>query len=115
EYTTTLTCARDSDGTTVTPVGTGLSRTITMPGGSVTCTWTNSKTTPLTIVKLSRVISDPFNGTTNPKAIPGAIVEYEIIVTNPAANPVDSDTVVVTDNLPAQVVFRAADLESPGS
>ena len=38
----------------------------------------------LTATKSSRVISDPFNGTTNPKMIPGAVVEYCIAVANGA-------------------------------
>ncbi|MCY0963744.1 hypothetical protein [Parathalassolituus penaei] len=36
----------------------------------------------LAIVKTSQVISDPINGTTNPKAIPGAVVEYSLEVQN---------------------------------
>ena len=36
----------------------------------------------LTATKTSRVISDPLNGTTNPKLIPGAVVEYCITVAN---------------------------------
>ena len=38
----------------------------------------------VSVAKTSTVISDPFNGTTNPKAIPGAVVEYCIVVTNAA-------------------------------
>lgn len=34
------------------------------------------------VTKTSIVISDPFSGTTNPKAIPGAVVEYRITATN---------------------------------
>lgn len=36
----------------------------------------------VTVAKTSTVISDPVNGTTNPKAVPGAIVEYCIVVSN---------------------------------
>lgn len=115
EYTVSLACTKDGDGTTVTPVGTGLSRTITMPAGSVTCTWTNSKSVPLTLVKIATVISDPVSGTSNPKAIPGAIVEYTIIVTNPATVATDTDTVIVTDALPQQVELSVADLLGAGS
>ncbi len=53
---------------------------------------------PPTITKLSTLISDPVNGTTNPKRIPGAIVEYTVLVTNPGTS-VASNTVVVTDAL----------------
>ncbi|MDQ2701449.1 MAG: hypothetical protein M3Y70_01235 [Pseudomonadota bacterium] len=115
EYTVTLACLKDIDSTTVTPVGTGLSRTITMPAGSVTCTWTNSKTVPLTVVKLVSAVSDQVNGTSNPKAIPGAIMEYQIIVTNPAAGPVDTDSVFLVDPVPDQLELRVADIGGTGS
>lgn len=36
----------------------------------------------VTVSKTSTVIADPVNGTTNPKAVPGAIVEYCIVVSN---------------------------------
>lgn len=114
-YTTTLACTKDSDGTTVSPSASGLSRTITMPAGSVTCTFTNSLTVPLTVVKLATVESDPVNGSSSPKAVPGAIVEYQIIVTNPAANPIDGNTVFITDPLPAQLELRVADIGGSGS
>ena len=115
QYTITLDCVRDSDATTVGTTGTGLSRSITMPPDSVTCTWTNSKSVPLTIVKLSTVHSDPVNGTVNPKAIPGAIIEYQIIVTNPSTAPTDAGSVVVRDAVPVHVDLRVADIGAPGS
>jgi uncharacterized repeat protein (TIGR01451 family)/fimbrial isopeptide formation D2 family protein len=114
-YTTTLACTKDSDGTTVTPTGTGLSRTITMPSGSVTCTFTNSKSVPLTVVKVATTLSDPVNGATNPKAIPGAIIEYQIIVTNPATTPVDVDAMYINDQVPASMDLRVVDIGGSGS
>lgn len=36
----------------------------------------------VTVAKTSTVISDPVNGTTDPMAIPGAVVEYCIVVSN---------------------------------
>lgn len=38
--------------------------------------------TSLIFLKSVQVISDPVNGTTNPKAIPGAVMEYTMTVTN---------------------------------
>ncbi len=38
--------------------------------------------TSLSVTKTSTVISDPVNGTSNPKAIPGAVVQYCLLVTN---------------------------------
>ena len=40
------------------------------------------KAAGLTAIKTSRVVSDPVNDTTDPKMIPGAVVEYCISVAN---------------------------------
>jgi uncharacterized repeat protein (TIGR01451 family) len=61
----------------------------------------------LTATKTSRVISDPFNGSTNPKMIPGAVVEYCIAVAN-AAGSATAGGISVTDNLPAETTYDAA-------
>jgi uncharacterized repeat protein (TIGR01451 family) len=54
--------------------------------------------------KGSCVVSDPVNGTTNPKRIPGAIVRYTVEVTNNSAT--DSATeVVVTDTLQGDLAY----------
>jgi uncharacterized repeat protein (TIGR01451 family) len=111
-YTVSLACTRTRDGIAVTVAGTGLSRTFSMPADSgVACTWTNAKSVPLTIVKLSKVYSDPVNGTNNPKAIPGSTIEYEITVLNPSAVATDSGSVSVTDPLPPQVAMVVTDFD----
>jgi uncharacterized repeat protein (TIGR01451 family) len=53
----------------------------------------------LSVQKTSAVISDPFNGTTNPKAIPGAVVEYTIVVSNTGATA--ATNVSISDLIPA--------------
>jgi uncharacterized repeat protein (TIGR01451 family) len=58
----------------------------------------------LTVAKLNRVISDPFNGATNPKMIPGATVEYCITVSN-AAGSATATNVSVSDTLPATTTY----------
>ncbi|QPQ55486.1 DUF11 domain-containing protein [Allosphingosinicella flava] len=58
----------------------------------------------LTVTKTSKVISDPVNSTTNPKMIPGAVVEYCIIVANAAGGTTATD-IVITDILPAQTAY----------
>lgn len=58
----------------------------------------------VTVTKASRVVSDPVNLTNNPKAIPGATVEYCIRVAN-AAGAATATDVNVTDNLPSDVTF----------
>tara|TARA_B100002049_G_C16072244_1_gene373375 strand:+ start:167 stop:1345 length:1179 start_codon:yes stop_codon:yes gene_type:complete len=57
--------------------------------------------TSLNVTKVSRVVSDPINGATNPKAIPGALVEYLISVTNTGKEPTDPNTLIVRDDAPA--------------
>jgi hypothetical protein len=61
----------------------------------------------LTATKTSRVISDPFNGTTNPKMIPGAIVEYCIAVAN-AANSATASAIAISDEVPTQTTYDPA-------
>lgn len=57
----------------------------------------------LTMAKASVVISDPVNGTTNPKAIPGAVVEYTVTITNNAAATGNATNVSISDSLAAMV------------
>jgi len=59
-------------------------------------------TATLTVVKTSVVDSDPF-GSANPKAVPGAIVEYTIDITNNGS--ASATTVEITDSIPANTVF----------
>ena len=54
----------------------------------------------ITVVKSSAVISDPLNGTTNPKRIPGAVIEYSIVVTNTVG--AQATNLTVTDSLTAE-------------
>ncbi|MFY7835721.1 MAG: hypothetical protein ACOVQ0_05510 [Novosphingobium sp.] len=62
-------------------------------------------TAALTVAKTSRIVSDPVNNTTNPKMIPGAVVEYCIAVTN-AAGASSASTIAVNDPLPATVTYE---------
>ena len=55
----------------------------------------------LVFLKAVAVFSDPSNGTTNPKNIPGAFVDYTLRVTNTGLGTVTLDTVVITDPIPA--------------
>ena len=57
----------------------------------------------LQVAKVQQLLSDPINGATSPFAIPGAYVEYTIVVTNQGPGPVDSDSLVITDPLPVGV------------
>ena len=50
------------------------------------------------------MISDPLNGTTNPKMIPGAVVEYCISVNN--AGGTAASAVDISDTLPATTTYE---------
>lgn len=58
----------------------------------------------LTLAKSVETFSDPVNGTTNPKAIPGAVMLYRVTVSNATDGTVDADTIEVSDVLPGQVM-----------
>lgn len=58
-----------------------------------------------TVVKSSSVISDPFNNTTNPKRVPGAVVEYSILLSNTGRGSPDSGKVIVTDVVPTNTIM----------
>ena len=63
----------------------------------------------LTLDRSVVVISDPVNGTTNPKAIPGALVRYSLVVTNdPTASEVASDA-VISDEIPDNTTYLFGD------
>jgi hypothetical protein len=64
----------------------------------------NALVPSITLLKSVTVISDPVSGTTNPKFIPGAVVQYTIIVSN-SGGPVDNNTTVVTDLIPAKTLL----------
>jgi uncharacterized repeat protein (TIGR01451 family) len=67
-------------------------------------------TTNLTIAKTSNVVSDPTNGTTDPKAIPGATMRYCILVTNNGSG--TATGINIADPLPASTTFVPGSLRS---
>lgn len=69
-------------------------------------------TATLAVAKTSTVVSDPINGTTNPKAIPEAVMEYDITVTNTGAQ---ADNVVITDPIPANTTFVGGSVVATGA
>lgn len=61
------------------------------------------------------LVSDPYNGTTNPKAIPGAVLLYSLNVSNGSAGYPDSDSVAVVQSVPPETSLYVADLGGAGS
>ena len=94
-YTSGLACTNSyGASTTVLPTVVG---GIVSPAlaDKISCTITNTPKparADLVMSKISTLISDPVNGTTNPKHIPGAIVRYLITVTNQGNGPADAST-----------------------
>jgi len=56
----------------------------------------------LNFSKSSTVVSDPFNSTTNPKRIPGAVIEYVISISN-AAGAATATDITISDNLNTEI------------
>lgn len=65
----------------------------------------------ITVLKALTTLEDPINGTTGPKAIPGATVRYLIITTNTGSGRADTDSVFVTDSVPANTALRVLDYD----
>ena len=65
------------------------------------------QTATLLLSKTSCVVSDPFNGTTNPKRIPGAVIRYAFEVENTGNK--EAATVVLTDDIQAILDASAGD------
>jgi len=64
----------------------------------------------LTHLKTVAVTSDPYNGGTNPKYIPGAEVLYTLNVTNSGPGSVSSNTLVIVDPIPANTELFTGNL-----
>ncbi|MBA4161416.1 MAG: proprotein convertase, P [Novosphingobium sp.] len=64
----------------------------------------------VSVTKVSSVLSDPVNGTTNPKAIPGAVMDYCILITNNGTATLTS--LAVSDTLPANFTYAAGTMTS---
>ncbi|MBS0482384.1 MAG: DUF4347 domain-containing protein [Proteobacteria bacterium] len=103
-YASSLSCT----GAVDTNLADGL--TINVADTAIVCTWTNTRVIPITVQKTSSVVSDPVNGTTNPKLIPGATIRYCILVTNPGTVPATS--IVSSDPLPANIAFISGSMRS---
>lgn len=54
----------------------------------------------LLVSKVAQTLTDPINGSSNPKSIPGAVVRYTVGVSNQGLGVVDANSLVITDPLP---------------
>lgn len=102
-----------------TPSGTNgqAANTLTIPesaiGTTVVCTYTNTYRIPLAVTKTSMLLSDPVFGATDAKAIPGAVLRYCVLITNPGSTAATS--IAGTDALPATLSYVGGTLRSGAS
>ncbi|MEH6791547.1 proprotein convertase P-domain-containing protein [Parasphingorhabdus sp.] len=66
--------------------------------------------TTLSVTKISSILSDPVNGTTNPKRIPGAVVQYCILINNSGS--ATANAVAATDNLAGPFTYVPGSMRS---
>jgi hypothetical protein len=98
-------------------LGTTLSSTATLGGetsefgGNVVVTAGPN----LLVTKSVASLSDPVNGASNPKSIPGSTQGYTVRVTNQGTGTVDNDTVLITDKIPISTKLFVGNLGAPGS
>jgi uncharacterized repeat protein (TIGR01451 family) len=59
------------------------------------------------------IVSDPLNGAANAKAIPGAVLEYCLLLNNAGAQP--ATAIAIADTLPTQVNYLAGTMQTGGS
>jgi uncharacterized repeat protein (TIGR01451 family) len=110
QYSSAMVCTNAASSSTVLPSTPGGSVTPQM-GDVISCVITNTRrasNATLDMTKTSALVSDPVNGTTNPKAIPGAIVRYSFQVQNSGPAAVDNNTLLIVDTLPLQITVGSA-------
>ncbi|MEO9634750.1 MAG: hypothetical protein ABJF89_13050 [Parasphingorhabdus sp.] len=64
----------------------------------------------VSVTKISQVLNDPISGGINPKAIPGATVQYCILISN-SAGPI-ATSLSATDTIPGNVTYVAGSMRS---
>jgi uncharacterized repeat protein (TIGR01451 family) len=69
----------------------------------------------LVLLKSLQTLSDPINGASNPRAIPGALIEYTVLVTNQGAGASDANSIRLADLVPANTNLVVADIAGAGS
>ncbi len=69
----------------------------------------------LTVSMSGSVIADPINEATNPKLIPGGVVEYILTITNATSASPSPDSVIIANDVPAGLKMFVADLQGQGA
>ena len=112
----TITALVDTGGVTITNTASITAHDQADPNSannSASASITSVSMPQIIVLKTVFVSADPVNGSTNPKAIPGATMQYTVIVTNTGGG--TAQTVVVTDPVPSNAELSVADLAGAGS
>ena len=75
-------------------------------------------TTSAPLISLSKTLltlSDPVNGNTNPKAIPGALLEYTLKAENKGNGAADADSIALSDAVPDNMALYVNDISGAGT
>lgn len=67
------------------------------------------------LAKTVEVISDPANGTNNPKAIPGAVLRYTLTLSNAGIGRADADSVILLDRVPDNTALLTQSIDGADS
>ena len=90
----------------------------TVGSSGTTLAFSSMATAPtpeITLQKISQTLSDPVNGNTSPKAIPGSLAEYTIAATNSGMAAADNNTIIITDAIPANTALYVNDISGAGT
>ena len=83
----------------------------TDPSGFVNSRGANNNLAPeLSLSKSVLTIYDPFNGASNPKAIPGSVIEYSIDAQNDGPLAADNNSINLADVVPANTKLCVANV-----
>lgn len=88
---------------------------VTMSGAGGNTIGGCSASPSMSVQKTVLAFSDPLNLLATPKAIPGAVMNYTVVVKNSGAGAVDGDTTVVSDEVPANTALFVGDINGAGS
>lgn len=69
----------------------------------------------IVMLKTVQTYSDPVNDSLNPKSIPGASMLYTVQISNQGAGAADSNSIIVSDQIPGNASLYVGDIDSSGS
>ncbi len=110
QYDAVMACTNATNGVTTTFPTVVPGNITPVLGDVISCTITNSRrgsNATILVTKASTVLSDGVSAT-NPKALPGARVQYTITVQNTGNLAVDANSIVITDAFPPNFTLDAS-------